>query len=172
MLGRHHGVGHAEQGVGSGGEDPQCRVGPPSAPVRPSTSRSSSAPSERPTQFRCIVLTRSGQSRAPSRVEQLVGVRGDPEEPLLEIAPHRPGRPSARRSRRPAPARWPTPSGSPGTSSPGRWPDRPDPPPAGGGRSAGSSGCTTGRGCEPPAASRRPHPTGSGTPSARRSARR
>ena len=59
MLGRHDGVGHAETGVGPGGEDPHRQ-----ASGRPSTARSNSAPSERPIQLRCMVLTRSGHSRS------------------------------------------------------------------------------------------------------------
>ena len=53
---------------------------------RPSTGRSNSAPSERPIQLRCMILTRSGHSRSSRAYEELVGVLGDAEEPLLEVA--------------------------------------------------------------------------------------
>ena len=39
---------------------------PPSDPSRPSTTRSNSAPSDRPIQLRCMVLTRSGHSSSSS----------------------------------------------------------------------------------------------------------
>ena len=45
-----------------------------------------SAPSERPIQLRCIVLTCGGHSIVVEVVEQAVGVVGDAEEPLLELA--------------------------------------------------------------------------------------
>ena len=54
----------------------------------PSSSqvKMTSAPSERPIQFRCIVTTWSGQdSRIVEVVEEPVGVVGDLEEPLLEL---------------------------------------------------------------------------------------
>ena len=55
--------------------------------VRPSTRKKISAPSERPIQLRCMVLTRSGQSGSRSRpVEQPLGVVGDAEEPLGQVA--------------------------------------------------------------------------------------
>ena len=58
-----------------------------------------SAPSERPIQFSCIVTTCRGQSIVVHVVEQAVGVLGDAEEPLLELAdldqvPQRSQRPS------------------------------------------------------------------------------
>ena len=80
MLGRHDGVGHAEAGVGAGGEDAELQLG------RPSTARSNSAPSERPIQLRCMTLARSRPLEIVEGVEELVGVLGDPEEPLLEVA--------------------------------------------------------------------------------------
>ena len=54
---------------------------------RPSTTKRRRAPSERPIQFRCIVFTRSGQSQPVEGGEKLVGVLGDPQEPLLEHPP-------------------------------------------------------------------------------------
>ena len=54
----------------------------PSSSLRKVTS----APSERPIQLRCIVLTCAGQSIVVEVVEQAVGVVGDAEEPLLELA--------------------------------------------------------------------------------------
>ncbi len=65
------------------------RSASPSARGAPSASqigRSNSAPSDRPIQLRCMVSTRSGQSSAVEVVEQLLGVVGDLEEPLLEVA--------------------------------------------------------------------------------------
>ena len=68
----------------------------------PSSSqrKTTSAPSERPIQLRCIVITCSGQIDRVEVVEQAVGVVGDPEEPLLELARPRPGCRSARSGRR------------------------------------------------------------------------
>ena len=53
----------------------------------PSSANLTRAPSERPIQLRCIVSTFSGHLLRPSAaVEQLVGIGGDAEEPLLQIA--------------------------------------------------------------------------------------
>ncbi len=48
--------------------------------------RESRAPSERPIQLRCIVLTRSDQSQPVEPLEQALGVVGDTEEPLRQVA--------------------------------------------------------------------------------------
>jgi len=60
VLWCEHGVGHAEAGVRARGEDLDLDLRPAGMAKR------NWAPSDRPIQFRCIVLTRSGQSR-PSR---------------------------------------------------------------------------------------------------------
>ena len=80
VLGRHHEERRAEQRVRTRGEDR----------VVDARSRGSenvtSAPSERPIQLRCIVTTWCGQSIVVQVVQQAVGVVGDAEEPLLELA--------------------------------------------------------------------------------------
>ena len=59
-----------------------------------SSRNNTSAPSERPIQLRWIVFVFSGQSISVEVVQQLVGVRGDPEEPLHHV-PRDDGRPAA-----------------------------------------------------------------------------
>ena len=81
VLGREHHVGRAEERVGAGGEDLDPRAG-----RSPSTAKATRAPSLRPIQLRCIVLTDSGQSTPVEIVEQPVGVGGDPQHPLAQGA--------------------------------------------------------------------------------------
>ena len=62
----------------------------PSVRATPSalhTTISNSAPSDRPIQLRCWVRTRLGPVERPEVVEQLLGVVGDAEVPLLQVAP-------------------------------------------------------------------------------------
>ena len=59
MLGRKHDIRHAKAGIRPRREhlDRDARVD------GPATARRKRAPSERPIQLRCMVFTRSGQSR-------------------------------------------------------------------------------------------------------------
>ena len=94
VLGRHHEEGRAEQRVRARREDGVVDAELLAAERRPRRPR------ERPIQLRCIVLTCSGQSIVVEVVEQPVGVVGDAEEPLLELADLDLRRRSARSARR------------------------------------------------------------------------
>ena len=94
---------------------PRARVSPSGA-VRLSSAKRTSRPSERPIQFSCIRRTFSGQRvERCQRLEQLVGIVGDAEEPLGQLALLDRARRSASRGRR-SPARWRARSCRPGPS--------------------------------------------------------
>ena len=80
MLGRQHGVGHAEAGVGAGGEDPERQV------RRGRRRQVELGALGAPDPVALHGLDPLGPVEVVERVEQLVGVVGDAEEPLLEVA--------------------------------------------------------------------------------------
>ena len=85
VLGGQHGVGHAEAGVGPGGEHPEGQ------PVRPSSRRARDhqvelGPLGAADPVALHGLDPVGPLEVVEGVEQLVGVGGDAEEPLLEVA--------------------------------------------------------------------------------------
>ena len=85
VLGGDHGVGHAERGVGTGGEDPQGQRVPSVGSVAAfdhqvelgSLGAADPVPLHRLDPLGPLQLVEAG--------EQLVGVLGDAEEPLLEV---------------------------------------------------------------------------------------
>ena len=80
VLGRHDGIGHAEAGVGARREDAQ-------AEVRTALDREVElGPFGAPDPVALHDLGPFGPLEVVEGVEELVGVPGDPEEPLLEIA--------------------------------------------------------------------------------------
>ena len=81
VLGRHHGVGHAEAGVGARREDPQVEPGCSS----PDDLQVELDPFGPPDPVALHGLDPLGPVQAVERVEQLVGVGRGAEEPLLEL---------------------------------------------------------------------------------------
>ena len=80
MLGGHDGVGHAEAGVGAGGEDPHRQVG---AALHGEVELGTLGT---PDPVALHELGPLGPLEVVEGLEQLVGVLGDAEEPLLEVA--------------------------------------------------------------------------------------
>ncbi len=80
MLGGHDGIGHAEAGVGAGGEHPDGEVG---APLDGQVELGALGP---PDPVALHGLGPLGPLEVVEGLEELVGVVGDAEEPLLEVA--------------------------------------------------------------------------------------
>ena len=81
MLGRDREKRHAEERVEARREDFDRRI-------ETVDGKAKRAPSLRPIQLRCIVFVRSGQPvKFVEIVQQAIGVGGDPQEPLREVAP-------------------------------------------------------------------------------------
>ena len=80
VLGRQHHEGHAEDGVGPGGEDPDGRRRPPCDRQVELGALGAADP------VALHGLDPLGPLQVVQGVQQLVGVVGDAEEPLLEVA--------------------------------------------------------------------------------------
>ena len=86
MLGSHHRVGHAEGGVRSGGEDPQGQPLRPVGAVAPVDDEVVLGPLRPTDPVALHGLDPLGPVQRVQVGQELVGVLGDAEEPLLEVA--------------------------------------------------------------------------------------
>ncbi len=86
VLGGDHGVGHAEGGVGAGGEDPQGQAVAPVGTVTTLDHQVELGPLGTADPVALHGLDPFGPVEGVEVGQQLVGVVGDAEEPLLEVA--------------------------------------------------------------------------------------
>ena len=86
VLGRHDRVGHAEGGVGAGGEDPEREAVPAVGPVAALDHQVELGAVGASDPVALHHLDPLGPVEVVEPGEQLVGVVGDAEEPLLEVA--------------------------------------------------------------------------------------
>ena len=80
VFGRHDRIGHAEAGVGSRGEDPQAQL------LVPLDGEVELRPLRSPDPVALHGLDALGPLEVVESLQELVGVGGDAEEPLLQIA--------------------------------------------------------------------------------------
>ena len=85
VLGGDHRVGHAERGVRAGGEDPQREPLPPVGAVPALDDQVELGPLGPADPVALHGLDPLGPLEVVEVGQQLVGVAGDPEEPLLEV---------------------------------------------------------------------------------------